>query len=411
MNAVLLGLLSENGHMASASVVDYLLIKDSEEHSVTYSIGSSNGLGIYSVIEQDGNTSSKPHKILFDKDTTESFLDNYAPYVYSVLRNQAGDKVYLYFYETLNQVSVPDAGCFVITSTSGETTASVTEVAIHENMNDSTVGHYIELTINGTLPGNAKLVYTKPDDENKAIKDTANVPNITDSFEKDIETVSQFEERQNQSYYSSDGTYMKVNMMRPLNDASTWSNSLVLVVGDKELPLQSYGYSAGYVTFDLHNYDVQDMTFSDKTQVKLKAKGETVLKDLAHDTIDAIEMKSSERAEDLSISKVTYNKTSKALSVHFSGNVEGYVGVYGSSFVLKVDSKEYRLRDYRGASNGILTFGDNTYRNPIKHIDFNGTSLQIKYEPLTVNGTPQDMESAAGKPMASTGFIDVEIVE
>lgn len=408
VEAVLHGHLGKNEQLIYANASDYIKISDSEEHVLSYTgtqlqTDLHEGIVVYSVIQQDGVTSSVPNKVQFDADTTDSLLDNQAPRLDGAYRNRAGDKIYVYFSESLDTAAIPDNSCFTISG--GSTSASVTAVNVVEYTTDEFNGHYVELTVSGTLVDEATVTYTKPE-AGASLQDRANTPNKVEGFTESIVSIkSQITE----AFYSADGKYLKADVpCRPIGNPAVWEESLVLNIDGTKYALNdhahvSYSYRTNGMTLV-----VKDLNLSgDSHTLSLEVKNGADIKNFAFDPFENVTALSITKAEDVSITGPSYSKSSKELTLTVAGiyNRELVVNVRACCFVIKVDDREYNVRGncFIGKNQSQLKINE----NQLKHIDFNGTSVQIKY--VKPAGDSGSITSAAGKPMETTDYIDVTI--
>lgn len=412
VEAVLHGHLGTNDYPIWANYLDYLQVTDSEEHSVTYTTEELNtdihqGLVVYSVIEQGGSTSTEPVKAQFDAETTDSYIDNQAPRLMAAYRNQSGDKVYLYFSEALDTSSVPAADCFTL---SGGAAVAGVNVADY-NEDGENYGHYVELTLNGTVGENETVSYQKPE-TGSVLQDQANIPNEVESVSQQVERISTEIEK---VYYSADGTYLFAEIpSRPLgmHIAGTDGGALQATIDGVTYKLDTQNVSCTYtlngMTIALENLNLS-LTGEAHT-FELTAEAGIDAKNYAFDSFAAVSTTNFVLADDNGIASAVYDSSSNVLDVTLSSNLPGYQShLSGCYFMLLVDGKEYQLRGF----SYLMTKGPAVLRfsaQCLKHIDLSGAAdIQLKYI-MPDNGNAADiMQSLAGKPAQSTEYINVTI--
>lgn len=410
VEAVLHGHLGMNDNPVWANYSDYLQVTDSEEHSVTYTAEELNtdlhqGLVVYSVVEQDNETSTNPVKVQFDAETTDSYIDNQAPWLMAAYRNQNGDKIYLYFSEALDASSVPATDCFTL---SGDATVTAVTVASYDENNEM-FGHYVELTLNGTVGENETVSYQKPE-TGSVLQDQANIPNEVESTSQQVERISTEIEK---VYYSADGTYLFAEIpCRPLgiNIAGTDGSALQIKIDGMTYGLDAQNVSCTS-TMNGMTIAMKNLSLSGGAHtLELTVEEGIELKNYAFDSFETVSTTNFVLADENGISSAVYDSASNVLAVTLMSDLPGYQShLCGCYFMLMVNGKEYQLRGF-----GVLTEKNPTIvqfsAQCLKHIDFSGAAdIQIKYVMPDNGNVSETMQSLAGKPVQSTQYINVTI--
>lgn len=400
---------------ADPSIIDYLRVTDTEEHSYSYNLdvfgagfNINEGYAVYSVIKGNEESLHSCQK------APQDYKYETAPRPEVAYHNQAKDKVYVYFGKNLDTDSIPSRECFTITPANAEQAATVTGVSIAVNPNNDSYGNYIELELEGQMTEGSRLSYAKQDGS-ACIQDTAQDRNAAEDFTIDIMPASP---KITDVKVSADHKYMSI-LVSPMNAGNDFVD---VFINGENLNIDA-GYGVTY--FDRRVISLANLPISqDKAiqSVEIKAKSGNTLTDMAFDGCDSIKYEGTitDVAEAKMIS-AQYSKGGKTMSIQTSGTDADLSQLYGCDLVLKVNGTEYELRGkfQKEWKDGQPSGNYTSDASVLKHIDIpENAEIYLAYNTKLTNDQFGDgrnkgvLTDIAGKPLlATTEDIRVTIID
>ena len=416
-----MGIVTNEKHdTVESEYYDFLLIKDTEEHSADYEIygDGTDGLVVYSVIDCDGVKSDTPTKIAFDRDTTSSTIVQSIS-VSSIYLNKDRNAIYMYIRSQLDDKNVSSGDEFAIKSNGTKIDRKVNKVEILENATEDNGNPYacIKLSLESPLPQSAdnstrdasyELVY-----EGTTLQDT--LGNKLKAFEHHISNASTSIDK---AYVSNDGQYINIDVPVSLvmsYDPNSAYADLELYVDDRKMSRENWNYSWSVERIGIQ---VCDKTLINPKKVEIKSAGGKILYNAAGDALGNLTISDMKKDSESCISSVSYNKSENKLLVTLRAD-DGLSGTIDAcNFILKIGEREYHLRgrsyvawDYQ---NGGKVYQIKLENENIKHIDLSNVSeMSMRYLPIGIKDSGYSRHGFltynSGKPVSATDFIQVTV--